>query len=632
MTIQQILIKYWGYSTFRPLQEDIINSVLAGKDTLALMPTGGGKSICFQVPGLAIDGICIVISPLIALMKDQVDNLRLKKINAVAVYSGMHKSEIDIALDNCIYGDVKFLYVSPERLESEVFKQRLAKMKVNLIAVDEAHCISHWGYDFRPPYLKIAEIRKIIPNTPILALTATATPDVVNDIQQKLEFAEENVFIKSFERSNLSYVVIKEENKLGKLLEIANKVSGTGIVYVRSRRKTKEISDFLNKNGIKSSFYHAGLSPNDRNDHQKLWMSNNIRVIVATNAFGMGIDKPNVRFVIHMDLPDNLESYFQEAGRAGRDEHKSFAVLLFDEQDITHVERILEINFPEIKFIKAVYDSLGSYFQLPVGSGKDESFVFDIHKYSEKIGQNSAKVFNALRLLEKEGYLLLSDSISLSSKILINVDKEELYRFQVKYSKFDSFIKVLLRSYTGVFNDFVKINESEIAQRNGTSLETVSGILKQLDNLNIITYIPKEDMPQIVYCTERIDSGSLAISVKEYNHRKGVAADRLSGVLEYISTTTRCRSQILLEYFGEKNSRRCGKCDVCLKRNIIELSQLEFDSVLEQIKPLMKDHPCTIEELVKKIKNMNEDKVIKVIQWLLDNDKVKYENNMVSWK
>ncbi|NTW31712.1 MAG: RecQ family ATP-dependent DNA helicase [Bacteroidetes bacterium] len=633
MNIHQILIKYWGHNTFRPLQEDIINSVLNGEDTLALMPTGGGKSICFQVPGLAKSGVCIVISPLIALMKDQVNNLNKRGIKAVAIFSGMHYNQIDIALDNCVHGDVKFLYLSPERLLSDVVRLRLKKMNVNLIAVDEAHCISQWGYDFRPPYLKIADIRGLFQGVPILALTATATPEVIDDIQNKLLFKNKNVFRKSFERKNLVYAVIKEEDKFNRLLRIIFKVNGSGIVYVRNRRKTREIAEFLVKNNISADYYHAGLDTKTRDVRQNAWMNNSKRVIVSTNAFGMGIDKSDVRFVVHFDLPDTLEAYFQEAGRAGRDEKKSYAILMFCNADILDARHNLENAFPSIEEIKNTYQCLGNFYNLAVGSGKDASFNFDINKFCESYNLKPYTVYNCLKFLEKDGYISNTDSMFQSSVLHINVDKENLYRFQIENKNIDNFIKTILRSYGGVFNDFVKVNETEIASRSGTTKEKTIEILSQLNKLGILTYVPQKDTPQIIYCGERIDSKDLNISKGNYHERKIIAQKKLDSVINFATSITKCRSQLLLMYFEENEAKRCGQCDVCIERNKIDLSEIELDTVINYVKPLLLNESYTLEETVGFIKGVSENKIIKAIQWLIDNEKIRVdEEQKLSWK
>ncbi|NVO01427.1 MAG: RecQ family ATP-dependent DNA helicase [Bacteroidetes bacterium] len=633
MTIQQILTKYWGHSSFRPLQEDIINSVLSGNDTLALLPTGGGKSICFQVPALVMPGICIVVSPLIALMKDQVENLKIKGIKAIGIYSGMHKNEIDIAIDNCVYGDIKFLYLSPERLETDIIKTRIKKMKVNLIAVDEAHCISQWGYDFRPPYLKIGDFRELLPNVPVLALTATATPPVISDIQDRLLFKKENVFKKSYERTNLTYAVLKEEDKDNRLLKLLENVKGCGIIYVRNRKKTKDIASFLIKNGVSADFYHAGLEPKVRDDKQSAWIKGQKRIMVSTNAFGMGIDKSNVRLVVHVDLPDNIEAYFQEAGRAGRDENQAFAILLYNDADIIDLKHSFENSFPEPQEIKNVYHALGNYFQLAVGSGKDNSFDFDIIKFSNNYNFKPVSVYSCLKFLEKQGYIFATEALYNPTQIFFLMKKEDLYSFQVSHSRFDGFIKILLRSYSGLLTEFVKINESEIAMRSNLTIEAVTQFLEKLQNFGVIAYKPQKKLPQIIYSIERLDSKEISISPEHYAFLKDNALARMNSVIKYATSSNKCRSQILLGYFGEKNPFRCGKCDVCKERNKMELNEIEFDAVVEQIKPILAKTPMNFDQVVSAVKGIPEKRTIKVIQWLLDNDKLYYDDTeMLNWK
>jgi ATP-dependent DNA helicase RecQ len=620
MTIQQILLQYWGYSQFRPLQEDIIESVLQGKDTLALLPTGGGKSICFQVPAMAKEGICIVISPLIALMKDQVENLKKKNIPAIAINSTMHKKEIDIALDNCVYGNIKFLYLSPERLQSELVQVRLKKMKINLLAIDEAHCISQWGYDFRPAYLKISELREILPGVPVLALTATATPEVVIDIQEKLLFKNRNVLQKSFERKNLSYVVFKEEDKLKRLLKICGNVRGTGIVYVRNRKKTQEISSYLNSNKIPADFYHAGIDPKMRNAKQESWIGNKTRVIVCTNAFGMGIDKPDVRFVVHLDLPDSMEAYFQEAGRAGRDEQKAYAVLLYNESDKIDLEENLKASFPPIPEIKRVYQSLGNYFKLATGSGLDTAFDFDMADFCSKYNFNVITVFNSLKFLEKENYVLATESLFEPSRIHITVSNEDLYKFQVINMPYDGFIKTILRSYGGLFENYVNIDENELAQRTGKNRDEVIRILNFLNQQQLLSYIPRNSLPKIIFTQPRIDSKYLNISKENYEERKKQAEKRVKAMLSYVSSTYLCRSRMLLEYFGEKDTFPCGVCDVCLERNKLDLNNIEFDTISTGIKQLVSTHGLSLEEITEKVPSVKTEKTLKVVQWLIDNE------------
>lgn len=633
MEIRNILVKYWGYSSFRLMQEDIIRSVMEGKDTLALLPTGGGKSICYQVPGLAMEGLCLVVTPLIALMKDQVENLKKRGIKAAAIHSGMHKREIETAISNSIFGSLKFLYVSPERLQSSSFRENLQRMNINILAVDEAHCISQWGYDFRPSYLNIADIRKMVMNAPILALTATATPAVIDDIQEKLRFAEKNVIRDSFERKNLSYSVFREEDKGGRLLKIVNNVKDSGIVYVRNRRKCREVSEFLSKNNIKSTYYHAGLEQRIRERRQEEWMKDKKQVIVATNAFGMGIDKPGVRFVVHYDLPDSLEAYFQEAGRAGRDGKRAYAVLLYEEADIRNSKQNLSIAYPDPEVVRSVYTALGNYFQIPVGSGKDQQFDFDLQDFSTRYRMNSASAYSALKLLEKEGHIILGSDLESPSKIMFEIDHNELYTFQVENPGYDTFIKLILRSYGGIFSDFVKINEKELAKRANTTEDKIIKALWKLDKLRLLTYIPMTTSPQLVLTQGRIDSKSMRLSKENYSDRKKAAMKRMQAVLDYIQSANHCRSQILLKYFGEKDAGRCGKCDVCLDRNKINVSELEFSKVLEKIKPALKKRPQALNELLFIAKEFPEDKVINVIMWLVDNEKVDVnEDQLYSWR
>lgn len=494
--IHSILKEFWGFDQFRPLQEDIIQSVLNGNDTLALLPTGGGKSLCFQVPAMALDGVCIVISPLIALMTDQVENLNAKGIEAASIFSGMAHSEIDSTLDNAVKGKYKFLYVAPERILSEMFKVRVLKMNVCFVAVDEAHCISQWGYDFRPSYLRIAELKTLLPNKTFLALTATATPKVVIDIQEKLEFKKPTVFSKSFERNNIAYIVQFEEDKLSRLLNIIRNIGGTGIVYVRNRKRTQEIAMYLKQQNISADFYHAGLAPNERNWKQQAWKTNRCQVMVCTNAFGMGIDKPDVRFVVHLDVPDSLEAYFQEAGRAGRDEKKAYATILFENKDILEAQNNLEQSYPIIDDIKRVYKALGNYYQLAVGSGENVSFDFDLNSFASTFKLNAVLVHHSLRFLEKENYISLSDNGYIPSRFKIAVSQMDLYSFQVKYINLDNFIKLLLRSYSGSFDGFVNIYETEIAKRAGLSRDEVIKLLQRLHSLQIIEYVPAKSLPQ----------------------------------------------------------------------------------------------------------------------------------------
>lgn len=626
-----ILQNYWGYSSFRPLQEEIIQSVLEGKDTLALMPTGGGKSICFQVPALCQEGICIVVSPLIALMKDQVHNLQERQVPAAAIYSGMHYHDIDRTFDNCVYGNTKLLYLSPERLTTELAKERIKKMKVNLLAVDEAHCISQWGYDFRPSYLEVAKIRELLPKVPVLALTATAIPEVVQDIQEKLLFKGEHVLQKSFARSNLAYVVLQEEGKLTKLVDILKKVRGTGIVYARNRRKTKEFALHLQRNGIRADFYHAGLNSDQRSDKQDAWIKNQIRVMVCTNAFGMGIDKPDVRVVVHMDLPDSLEAYFQEAGRAGRDGKKAYAVLLYNDNDRRTLERHYEKSFPKLEEIRQVYRALGSYLQLAVGAGQGQSFDFDIIAFGQHFQLEIIKVFNCLKILEQAGWIVLSESVYVPSSLKIKVSKDDLYDYQLRNKKMDRILKIILRTYQGAFNNYIHLRESQLARFLKMPAAELQKALNLLKQDGIINYIPQKDKPQLIFLQERVDANNLTIDMQLYNFRKNRYYERITQAVKY-AETARCRSRQLLEYFGESDTQNCGICDVCLGRTSDELSPEAFEKYKKKIHLLLKKERLTLEELVGSFSSKRENQVLKSLEFLLDEGLIDRENNQFYWK
>ncbi len=631
--LHQLLKQYWGFSEFRPLQLDIIHSVMHGNDTLALMPTGGGKSICFQVPAMAQPGICIVVSPLIALMNDQVETLNKKGIKAIAVTSSMNKREVDIALDNCVYGGIKFLYLSPERLNSDIVKTRIGKMPVNLIAVDEAHCISQWGYDFRPSYLKIAELRSIKPGINILALTATATSDVITDIQSKLEFKKNNVLKKSFARNNLAYVVLYEEDKLNRIVKICNNVKGSGIIYVRSRKKTEEIARLLNQNNIVADYYHAGLANSVRSKKQSDWLNSTNRIIVCTNAFGMGIDKPDVRLVVHLDLPDSIEAYFQESGRAGRDEQKAFSVLLYDNADKIELERNIRTSFPPIESIRQIYQAIANYYQLAVGSGQDQTFSFDIADLCNRYNLNALTVHNTLGLLKKEGYLTITESLYQPSRIHFNAHKDELYKFQVAHKEFDGFIKLLLRSYTGLFDNYVKFNENDLVIKSQLKYEQVVQQLTYLHKAGLLSYLPQTEVPQITFTQPRVDANALNISKEHLQEREAIALKRMHAIVEYASNPDKCRSQMLLSYFSETNSDPCGICDYCLERNKKEVNNQEFEDVSGEIKSLLFSNHLSLRDLVAAVTGANENKILKVIQWLLDNGRLYYDqNNKLQWK
>jgi ATP-dependent DNA helicase RecQ len=622
----EILRQYWGYSSFRPLQLEIIKSIASGNDTLALMPTGGGKSITFQVPVMAMEGMALVITPLISLMNDQVENLRKREIKALLIHSGMSFHEIDHVIDNAVYGDFKFLYLSPERLASDLFRERLKNIKICLIVVDEAHCISQWGYDFRPSYLKIAEIRKMITNIPILALTATATTTVADDIQEKLLFRKANVLKKSFERKNLVYIVRNVEDKNKYLLKIINRTYGSGIVYVRSRKHARDISDFLRENKINADYYHAGLKSALREHKQQEWTKGLCRVMVATNAFGMGIDKADVRFVIHIDLPDSLEEYYQEAGRAGRDEKPAYSVVLYNESDKIKAAQRLPRIFPERETIKKVYHAIGNYYQLPVGAGKGMAFDFQLFEFVSVFKFDTITAYHSLKFLEQEGYIELTDELDNPSRLHFLVKRDDLYKFQVENLKYDAIIKMILRSYTGIFNDYVKIDETLLAQRLNMTRNTVYESIKMLSKLKIIDYIPQKKTPLLIFTEERLDNSDLYIPAEKYEWKKLRYTQRVDAIMAYATSISRCRSQMLVSYFGESDSNPCGQCDVCKKRNELDISNYEFDNIVSDVENILRTNQLKLEELVDKL-NFKPEKIIKVINWLCDNNKISVSGN-----
>ena len=606
-------------------------SVVNGHDTLGLLPTGGGKSLTFQVPALAKEGICLVITPLISLMKDQVNRLKEKEIKALAIYSGMSRSEISIVLDNCIYGDFKFLYISPERIGTDLFRARAEKLNVNLIAVDEAHCISQWGYDFRPSYLKIADLRSFYPDATMLALTATATPDILEDIQEKLRFRKENVIRGSFERKNLVYQVFHTEDKQHRLIKILKNLEGSGIVYVRSRRRTHEIAQEIHRNKISVTYYHAGLDPDVRTQRQEAWTSGKTRIIVATNAFGMGIDKSSVRLVVHYEIPDSLESYYQEAGRAGRDGKTAYAILLYNNTDIRNMNRRVTTNFPVIKEIKRVYEAVGNFFQIPLGGGKGVAYDFDILDFAKRFKMSTINVYSSLKVLEREGYLELTEEIQSRSKVHFIVERDDLYKFQVANNQFDGFIKLLLRSYSGLFTEFVGISEQFLAGKANINIQLVTQYLIKLSQQKIIHYIPRKKTPFLVFTEERLDLKNLNISHANYIKRKEAFVLRQEKIQHYVGSGAKCRSQFLISYFGEKDAKRCGLCDVCKRRNQLGLSEYEFDLVVDELKDLLEGKSLRLEDIVD-FMDMDEEKTVKVIRYLLDNDKIVYDiNQRIKW-
>ena len=626
---QEILKQYWGYDSFRDLQEEIITSIGEGKDTLGLMPTGGGKSITFQVPALAQSGLCIVITPLIALMKDQVQNLRKRGIKALAIYSGMTRQEIVTALENCIFGDYKFLYISPERLDTEIFRIKLRSMKVSMITVDESHCISQWGYDFRPAYLKIAEIRELLPGVPVLALTATATPEVVKDIQSRLNFREENVFRMSFERKNLAYIVRKTDNKTGELLHILKRIDGSAIIYVRNRRRTKEITELLMQEGITADFYHAGLDNAVKDLRQKRWQNGEIRVMVATNAFGMGIDKPDVRIVLHIDLPDSPETYFQEAGRAGRDGLKAYAVILYAKSDKMTLHKRVADTFPEKEYILQVYEHLQYYYQMAMGDGFQCIREFNLEEFCRKFKYFPVPVDSALKILTQAGYLEYTDEQDNASRILFTIRRDELYKLREMGTEAETLIQTILRSYTGVFTDYAYISEDTLAIRTGLTRQQIYNILVTLTKRRIVDYIPHKKTPYIIYTRERLELRYLHIPASAYEERKARYEARIKAMEEYVTSESVCRSRMLLRYFGEKNEHNCKQCDVCLNRHETDcLPEDSFREMRKQILELLTRKSLPPAGIANAIEAERED-ISRVIQYLLEEGELKMQDGML---
>ena len=619
----RILKQYWGYDRFRGIQEDIIDSISKNKDTLGLMPTGGGKSITFQVPALAKEGMCLVITPLIALMKDQVQNLKKRGIKALAIYSGMSRQDIIITLENCIFGNYKFLYISPERLDTEIFRTKLRKMHISMITVDESHCISQWGYDFRPAYLKIAEIRELLPDVPVLALTATATPEVVKDIQARLHFRHKNVFRMSFERNNLAYIVRKTENKTAELLHILRSMPGSAIVYVRNRRRTKEFTELLNNEHITADFYHAGLDDATKDIRQHRWQSGESRVMVATNAFGMGIDKPDVRIVIHMDLPDSIEAYFQEAGRAGRDGQKAYAVILYAKSDKTTLHKRIPDTFPEKEYIRDVYEHLQYYYQMAMGDGLDCVREFNIEDFCRKFKYFPVPVDSALRILTQAGYLEYTAEQDSTSRILFTIRRDELYRLREMGEDMDRLIQAVLRSYTGVFTDYTYINEDSLAIRTGLTRRQIYEMLVHLAKLRIVSYIPHKKTPYIIYTRERVEAQRIHISPEVYEHRKARYETRINAMLDYVTNDTVCRSRMLLDYFGERNEHNCGQCDTCISlRSKSKVSeQPDREALCTKVCGILSRESLTPAGLLKQLP-MDKELLTEILHRLSDEGKI----------
>lgn len=621
-----VLKQYWGYDAFRPLQGDIIQSIASGKDTLGLMPTGGGKSLTFQVPAMVMEGVCIVVTPLIALMKDQVENLQRRGIKAAAIFTGMTREEILLTLDNTVFEAYKFLYVSPERLATKIFLEKIRQTRVCLIAVDESHCISQWGYDFRPSYLRIADVREQLPGVPVLALTATATPEVVDDIQLRLAFSEKNVFQKSFQRTNLSYVVRVTENKEEQLLNILTKVPGTSVVYVRNRKRTREIADYLVQQGISAEHFHAGLSNDTKDARQQRWKNNQTRVIVSTNAFGMGIDKPEVRTVVHMDLPDSLEAYFQEAGRAGRDEKKAWAVVLFNNSDVTKMRKRVSDTFPDKEMVKKVYEALGNYYQIAVGSGLEATFAFDLMDFCASFKLPMLIAHNSIKLLEQAGYVSLTDEQDNHARVLFRVGKEDLYSLRFTEDQ-DRLIHLLLRSYTGLFTEPAYISEEMLAKRLEWRKDKLIQELIGLSKERIIQFIPRSKTPFLTFTHEREDVTRIKLGKEAYDDRRERYISRAKSVLDYAREEVICRSQVLLSYFGEKNTNPCGQCDICLKQSETEISGEEYARISRRIEELLKSEAKTMAQLVRE-SGFKEQKTLKVLRFMMDRRQVSRAGDM----
>ena len=632
-----ILKSYWGYDTFRPLQEEIINSVLEKKDTLALMPTGGGKSFCYQVPAMCLDGLCLVISPLIALMKDQVENLRKKGITAFAIYSGMSRKEVMNTLKVAGNSNCKFLYVSPERLETNLFKEFLPSLDINLIAVDEAHCISQWGYDFRPPYLRIAALREELPGIPVLALTATATPDVQLDICEKLtspptplqrrgeQVPQWKIFRQSFERPNLSFSVFKVVSRANKILEIISNVPGSGIVYCKSRKRTKEISDLLRLQNISSDYYHAGLPQEIRSKKQEAWIKNEIRIIVCTNAFGMGIDKPDVRVVVHADMPDCMENYYQEAGRGGRDLKKSYAVLLYDDSDITELEAMPDIRFPSLENIRNVYQSVCNYLQIPSGGNEAVYYDFDIGDFIKKFKLNIQTVVYSLKALEQEGWLGFNEQVFLPSIVQFNTNKNELYEFENSNPTFEPLIKSLLRAYEGIFDFPTSISEMLLANLNKTNIDIIKQQLQQLNQSGLIEYRPQKDSPQLFLLKNRVKAEDLVIDMAAFKKRKEKYSNRIKTIIQYAHETVFCRSRLFGAYFGDIEIKKCGVCDNCLQQKTLVINKEDFKHISDIIFSSLSNQPLPAKDLMLYLGGVKKEKAWKVIDLLHSENKIEVD-------
>lgn len=625
----QLLKEYWGYDDFRYPQLEIIESICSGKDTLGLMPTGGGKSLTFQLSALSKDGIAIVVTPLIALMKDQVQNLRAKGIKAAAVYSGMLRKEINTVLDNCIFGGYKLLYVSPERLNTRLFREKMAYMQVSILVIDECHCISQWGYDFRPSYLSIAEIRTLLPGVPVLALTATATEKTIIDIQEKLEFTKQNVISKSFHRENLAYVVRTCENKISELVKILSKTNGSCIIYVRNRKKTKEIALILQEAGFKADYYHAGLSHLTRMRKQEDWTNDEIRIMVSTNAFGMGIDKPNVRLVLHLDLPNSLEEYFQEAGRAGRDGEKAYAVILHATKDSSILKRRLTNEFPSRDFIKDIYEKVCSYFSIAIGAAANCKFNFELHNFCKIYHLPLAQTYSAIKLIELSGYWEYVEDVDNRSMVQIIVNRNDLYQINLTKPIYETILQTLLRIYSGLFSDFTIIDEAALSARLNISNDEIYESLIYLDRIGLIHYIPRQDIPYILFTNARVDKKHLNITHQAFEDRKKRTETRIKAMINYAENTQRCRSNILLKYFNDPKKEPCGICDVCLKNKKKGISPSDFDKMEAFILNKLKHSPCSIQDLLEQYKPYTSD-LTECMQYLLEEEKIIQKGDLLT--
>lgn len=640
--IHQIVKEHWGFDNFRPLQQDIIQSVLDGNDTLALMPTGGGKSLCYQVPGLALEGMCLVISPLIALMKDQVEGLRRKNITAYSIYSGMSRKELIRTLKVVTESNCKFLFVSPERLETALFKEFLPGMGVNLIAVDEAHCISQWGYDFRPSYLRIAALREELPGVPVLALTASATEDVQKDICEKLGQPSANksvgsktkpddtnwkVFRQSFERPNLSYSAFKVDSRINKIMEIIKKVPGSGIIYCKSRKRTREISDLLRMQGVQSDYYHAGLTNEERNRKQEDWIRNRTRIIVCTNAFGMGIDKPDVRIVVHADVPDCLENYYQEAGRAGRDGKTSYAVLLYNNEDLDQLEEMLNQRFPTLEEIRVVYQAVVNYLQLPVGDGEGENYDFDITDFLKKFRLNSHTGLYTLKALEQEGWLSFNEQVFLPATVQFTTSKDYLYAFEKKHPSLETVIKTLLRSYEGIFDHTTSVSEKIMAGILRKEPEDIINQLSELHLAGILKYARQKDTPQLFFLRPRVKAEEITVNLVNYNRRKDQLLRRICDMIDYVNENNLCRSSVIAGYFGDKNVKPCGICDNCLRGKGIAMNKQEFETIHHRIVNIVKYESLHVRDLLLKMNGIKQEKAWKVLEFLQAEQMIEMDQN-----